>query len=202
MADQPVESSPSCESSSPCQHSVSNHQPAPRRGFLAQAGAIVIGGLAGLVPLASGLLFFLDPIIRRRKSAFGADGFQLAANLSQLPTDGTPQRFTLRADVTDAWTRYRDRVVGSVYLRLMPNGQVIAFNDTCTHLGCKVDYQTANKRFFCPCHQSAFDLDGKKQNKTPPRDMDDLEVSVRTGEVWVKYQNFRTATPEKQAVAR
>ena len=202
MADQPVESSPSSESSSPCQHSVSNHQPAPRRGFLAQAGAIVIGGLAGLVPLASGLLFFLDPIIRRRKSAFGADGFQLAANLSQLPTDGTPQRFTLRADVMDAWTLYRDRVLGSVYLRLMPNGQVIAFNDTCTHLGCKVDYQASNKRFFCPCHQSAFDLDGKKQNKTPPRDMDDLEVSVRTGEVWVKYQNFRTATPEKKAVAR
>ncbi len=162
----------------------------------------MIGGLAGLVPLASGLLFFLDPIIRHRKSALGADGFQLAANLSQLPTDGTPQRFTLRADVMDAWTLYRDRVLGSVYLRLMPNGQVIAFNDTCTHLGCKVDYQAANKRFFCPCHQSAFDLDGKKQNKTPPRDMDDLEVSVRTGEVWVKYQNFRTATPEKKAVAR
>ena len=202
MADQPVELSPSCESSSPCQHSVACDPLEPRRGFLAQAGAIVIGGLVGLVPLASGLLFFLDPIVRRRKSALGAGGFQLAANLSQLPTDGTPQRFTLRADVMDAWTLYRDRVLGSVYLRLMPNGQVIAFNDTCTHLGCKVDYQTANKRFFCPCHQSAFDLDGKKQNKTPPRDMDDLEVSVRTGEVWVKYQNFRTATPEKQAVAR
>lgn len=202
MADQPAESSPSCESSSPCQHSAACDPLEPRRSFLVQAGAIVIGGLVGLVPLASGLLFFLDPIIRRRKSALGEDGFQLAANLSQLPTDGTPQRFTLRADVTDAWTLYRDRVLGSVYLRLMPNGQVIAFNDTCTHLGCKVDYQASNKRFFCPCHQSAFDLDGKKQNKTPPRDMDDLVVSIRTGEVWVKYQNFRTATPEKKDVAR
>lgn len=202
MADQPVESSSSSPQPEACPPTTACPHGEPRRGFLTQAAAIVFGGLAGLVPLASGLICFLDPIIRRSKSALGADGFQLAANLSQLPTDGTPQRFTLRADVKDAWTLYRDRVLGSVYLRLMPNGQVIAFNDTCTHLGCKVDYQAANKRFFCPCHQSAFDLDGKKQNKTPPRDMDDLEVSIRTGEVWVKYQNFRTATPEKKAVAR
>lgn len=173
----------------------------PRRGFLTQATAIVVGGLAGLVPFASGVLFFLDPIIRRRKSAVGSDGFLRAANVSQLPTDGTPERFTLRADIHDAWTLYRNRVLGSVYLRLMPNGQVIAFNDTCTHLGCKVDYQASNKRFFCPCHQSAFDLDGIKQNQTPPRNMDDLEVVIRDGVVFVKYQNFITARPDKKAIS-
>lgn len=190
MANQPVESSPLC------------HSPAPRRGFLAAAGAIVLGGLAGLVPFASGVLCFLDPILRRKDSAVGAGGFLLAANLSQLPTDGTPERFTLRADVTDAWTLYRDRVLGSIYLRLMPNGQVIAFNDTCTHLGCKVDYQASDKQFFCPCHQSAFDLDGVKKNQTPPRNMDvlEVEVAVRSGDIFVKYQNFRTATPEKKAI--
>ena len=191
MANLPPESSP-----------VPVEAPPPRRSFLTQAAAILVGGLAGLVPLASGVLYFLDPIVRRRKSAIGSDGFQLAANLSELPTDGTPQRFTLRADIVDAWTLYRNRVLGSVYLRLMPNGQVIAFNDTCPHLGCKVDYQASNKRFFCPCHQSAFDPDGKKLNQTPPRDLDDLTVEIRTGEIWVKYQNFRTATPEKQAIAR
>ena len=173
----------------------------PRRNFLTQAAAIVAGGLAGLVPLAAGATFFLDPILRRPKSAIGLDGFLRAANVSELPPTGTPERFTLRADIHDAWTLYRNRVLGSVYLRLMPNGQVIAFNDTCTHLGCKVDYQASNKRFFCPCHQSVFDMDGKKQNQTPPRDMDSLEVEIRDGEVFVKYQNFRTATPEKKAIA-
>jgi len=190
MANTPSEASPTAREAAP-----------PRRSFLTQATAIVVGGLAGLVPFASGVLFFLDPIARRRKSVGGTDGFLRAANVSQLPTNGTPERFTLKADVTDAWTLYRNRVLGSVYLRLMPNGQVIAFNDTCTHLGCKVDYQASNKRFFCPCHQSAFDLDGIKQNKTPPRNMDDLEVVIRNGEVFVKYQNFRTATPEKKALS-
>lgn len=191
MANTPSEASPTPHEAEP-----------PRRGFLAQAAAIVIGGLVGLVPFAAGVLFFLDPITRRRKPASDATGFQLAGNISELPTDGTPQRFTLRADAIDAWTLYRNRVVGSVYLRLMPNGQVIAFNDTCPHLGCKVDYQASNKHFFCPCHQSAFDVDGKKTNQTPPRGLDELTVEVRTGEIWVKYQNFRTATPEKVAIAR
>ena len=199
MADQPVESSPSCESSSPCQHSVSCDPLEPRRGFLAQAGAIVIGGLVGLVPFVAGTLCFLDPILRKRDSGTGTDGFQRAANLAELPEDGTPERFTLRADVTDAWTIYRNRVLGSVYLRKIGT-QVIAFNDTCTHLGCKVDYQASNKRFFCPCHQSAFNLDGEKQNQTPPRNMDVLEVEVRGEEVFVKYQNFFTARPDKKAI--
>lgn len=190
MANAPFEPSPASHDAAP-----------PRRSFLTQATAIVVGGLAGLVPLASGVVFFLDPILKRRSSAGGTDGFLRAANVSELPADGTPERFTLRTDIHDAWTLYRNRVLGSVYLRLMPNGQVIAFNDTCTHLGCKVDYQASNKRFFCPCHQSAFDLDGKKQNKTPPRNMDDLEVTIRNGEVFVKYQNFRTATPEKKAIS-
>jgi Rieske Fe-S protein len=160
--------------------------------------AVVAGGIAGLVPLAAGTLFFMDPILRKRKGAAG--GMLRAADLSELPVDGTPVRVTLRSDIVDAWTIYRDRVIGSVYVRLMPNGQVLAFNDTCTHLGCKVDYQAAGKRFFCPCHQSAFDLDGTPENVTPPRSMDTLETEIKDGVVWVKYQNFRTATAKKEAV--
>lgn len=190
MANEPQTSSPSPTEATP-----------PRRGFLAQAGAVLIGAAVGLVPLVTGVVFFFDPILRRRKSAGGSDGFLLAANLTELPADGTPERFTLRSDVHDAWTIYRNRVLGSIYLRLMPNGQVIAFNDTCTHLGCKVDYQAANSQFFCPCHQSAFDLDGNKKNPTPPRNLDSLEVDVREGKVYVKYQNFRTASAEKKPIA-
>ncbi len=170
---------------------------APRRGFLSfLAGAI--GAIVGLIPLGAGAVFFMDPILRKRTGTDG--GLLRAADLSQLPEDGTPIRVTLRSDIVDAWTIYRDRVIGSIYVRLMPNGQVLVFNDTCTHLGCKVDYQPAEKRFFCPCHQSAFELDGKRQNQTPPRDLDKLEAEVKDGVVWVKYQNFRTATAKQEAI--
>lgn len=170
---------------------------APRRGFLSLM-AFLAGSVAGLVPLVAGALFFMDPVLRKRKGAAG--GMLRAADLSELPDDGTPIRVTLRCDVVDAWSNYRNRVVGSVYLRKMPNGEVLAFNDTCTHLGCKVDYQMADKRYFCPCHQSAFSLDGSRQNKTPPRDLDSLKTSIRDGVVWVDYRNFRIGSAKKEVI--
>lgn len=168
---------------------------APRRGFLSLL-AVIAGGVAGLVPLGASSLFFLDPILRKKEEA--GEGPIRAADLSELPEDGTPVRITLRSDLVDAWSRYRDRVIGSIYLRLMPNGQVLAFNDTCTHLGCKVDYKAADKQFFCPCHQSAFGLDGKRENLTPPRDLDSLETEIKDGVVFVQYKNYRIGTDKKE----
>lgn len=166
----------------------------PRRTFFSLL-AVLIGGLVGLIPAASGVFFFLDPVLRKSRGAGG--GLLRGPNAAELPSDGTPVRITLRSDIVDAWNVYRDRVIGSVYLRMMPNGQILAFNDTCTHLGCKVDYQSAEKRFFCPCHQSAFGLDGVPENKTPPRPLDELDTEIKDGVVWIRYKNFRTATPEK-----
>lgn len=187
--------SPTPESPSPVTTTTETHGEATPRRTVVSLLAVLIGGVVGLIPAGSGLFFFLDPILRKSRGAGG--GLLRGPNAAELPADGTPVRVTLRSDIVDAWTVYRDRVVGSVYLRMMPNGQVIAFNDTCTHLGCKVDYQAADKRFFCPCHQSAFGLDGVPKNPTPPRKLDELDTEIKDGVVWIRYKNFRTATPEK-----
>ena len=36
-----------------------------------------------------------------------------------------------------------------------------AFNLTCTHAGCLVDWESKDKVFTCPCHDSQFSSDGK-----------------------------------------
>ena len=38
----------------------------PRRGFLSSAAAIVVSLVLGIVPVVSGLLFYLDPLLRRK----------------------------------------------------------------------------------------------------------------------------------------
>jgi Rieske Fe-S protein len=38
---------------------------------------------------------------------------------------------------------------------------VRALDPVCSHKGCKVAYNSTAKRIECPCHRSAFDLDGK-----------------------------------------
>ncbi|MCW8130633.1 MAG: Rieske (2Fe-2S) protein [Planctomycetota bacterium] len=36
----------------------------------------------------------------------------------------------------------------------------IALSSTCPHLGCKVHWEGQHQRFFCPCHNGAFDAQG------------------------------------------
>ncbi len=180
-----------------------------RRSFLTQVLAGTIGAVVGLVPVLSGLVFFLDPLIRGSEGAGAsgegggstkdAEGFiKLPVTRSLLPADGTPQQVTIEDDLVDAWNKFPKVPIGSVWLRRSESGEVIAFNTVCPHLGCAVEFRGAKNDFYCPCHLSAFNLDGTKDNPIPPRDMDSLAVKPDTGEeIWVQYKNFRGGISEK-----
>lgn len=193
----------------------------PRRGFFVQFLAGALGAIVGAVPAVFGGLFFLDPLFRDRNPEPGPepaegeepdgvvkrDGFiRMAVGADGLEDNGPPQRYTVFDDIIDAWNKFPNQPIGSVWLRKI-EGQIIAFNTICPHLGCAIEHRTAENDFYCPCHTSAFDLDGKKKNPIPPRDMDDLQIKVegdedwiKPGEIWLKYENFRAATSEKVTV--
>lgn len=40
------------------------------------------------------------------------------------------------------------------------SGKAIAFNPTCNHQGCLVDWDQTQEQFICPCHDSIFATDG------------------------------------------
>lgn len=162
------------------------------------------------VPSTLAGIFYLDPILRRKKAqAAGGDeldGFiKLPITRDAIPDDGSPVAVTVNTTLDDAWNRFQDVPVGSVWLRKQPDGEVIAFNSICPHLGCSVNYRPGEQDFYCPCHTSSFDLDGNKTNEIPPRDMDELQListkddqpSEDGQELWLKFENFRGATSEK-----
>lgn len=37
----------------------------------------------------------------------------------------------------------------------------LALSSVCPHLGCRVHWEAQNDRFFCPCHNGAFDRQGQ-----------------------------------------
>lgn len=168
-----------------------------RRGFLKRAGAILLGGLTMLFPVAAGLTVFTDPL-RRRK--FAATGAIQVASLNALPQDGVPRKFPVITSHVDAWNKLPAVPVGAVYLRRTGENKVQAFNVVCPHFGCFVDYKPEQKGYLCPCHNSMFALDGRISDPKSPsrRGLDELEVEIRNGtEVWVKFQNFRAGVAEK-----
>lgn len=165
-----------------------------RRGFITKAIALLVGAAAYLPPLAAGAWVFLNPL---RQKGQGGRMFRLAT-LETL--DETPKKFPVIADRTDAWNRFPNEPVGAVYLRKTAQDQVQAIHVVCPHAGCSVQYQAGDNKFFCPCHSANFDLSGARLDETSPspRNLDTLEVEIRAeNEVWVKFVNFRTGTPEK-----
>lgn len=172
-----------------------------RRNFFSEALAVAIGAFVGLVPLAAGLMVFFDPLRRRA----GAGEFIRIAPLDSLPDDGVPRQFPVVADRDDAWNHYDAQPLGSVFLR-RAGGKVEALNAVCPHLGCMVDFIGQRQIFRCPCHNSLFEPDGQRiippdGNCPSPRSLDPLEAQVRgegaAATLWVKFQNFRTGTPER-----
>jgi len=174
-----------------------------RRGFLAQAIAVVLGAVALLVPAVVGIVAFLNPL--RQKGLAGE--FMRLTSLDVLPEDGTPRKFPIIADRTDAWNRFPNEPVGAVFLRRTGEKQqpVAALQVVCPHAGCSVQYQASPEggKFFCPCHAASFDLAGMRLDKTSPspRDLDTLEVKIENSDVLVKFQNFETGTKKKVAKA-
>jgi menaquinol-cytochrome c reductase iron-sulfur subunit len=169
--------------------------PGDRREFLAKAAAIGLGGVITLAAPVAGLCVFLDPL--RRTTEGG--GAVLIAQLSALPDNGEPRKFSVLATRVDAWNRSPNVPIGAVYLQ-RTGDKVRALNVVCPHAGCFVDFRPALGHYHCPCHNSSFALDGKVLDpKSPsPRGLDDLEVEVRNGsEVWVTFKNFRAGTHEK-----
>jgi Rieske Fe-S protein len=195
----PVETIPA--ESAPLEAIVVKSATVPRRGAIVALAAAGSALLAILTPVVSGATVFLDPVFRKQSAFRGAkEGFLPAIPAADLPSDGSPRLVTLIADRVDAWNVFVHQAIGKVYLRQI-EGQVIAFNNICPHLGCKVTYRHDGDDFLCPCHGAIFAADGACTNEIAPRGMDVLETRVdENGLVWVKYQNFRRGTAEKVAV--
>jgi glycine/D-amino acid oxidase-like deaminating enzyme/nitrite reductase/ring-hydroxylating ferredoxin subunit len=62
-----------------------------------------------------------------------------------------------------------------------PDGEVHAVSPTCTHLGCTINWNHAEKSWDCPCHGSRFGIDGAVLNGPATRPLDRVEVDQLDG---------------------
>jgi Rieske Fe-S protein len=170
-----------------------------RRQFLKKAACGVVGGVCVLMPAAAGVAVLLDPLSRTHGSGVSVR----LTTLDSLPLGGPPRRFEVMDARRSAWTKYPRSPIGAVYLQRISEREVRAFNTSCPHLGCAVDFQPERNAYYCPCHQSDFALDGAQTPKSPSaRPLDSLAVEIRDpDEVWIRFQNFKAGIKEKIPIA-
>lgn len=179
-------------------HDYRHEEDPPRRNFLLEFWAVAIGGVVSIFPFLAGLAVLLDPL-RKGKASTGPKMVRVA-QLDAVPDDGVPRQFPVIKDRKDAWTYSPNERVGAVFLIRQPGSETVeAFNVVCPHAGCFIGFDDQNNLFQCPCHTSAFALDGSIIAPSPsPRAMDRLEpTKVENGWVQIPFANYLPGKHEK-----
>lgn len=118
-----------------------------RRSFLER-----ISNLGVLASLVAAYGTFASYAVRYLYPARGAKkSWQYVAEIARFPV-GDSRSYTAPNGAKVALARQHE------------SGKVedfVALSSTCPHLGCQVHWEANHNRFFCPCHNGAFDPSGK-----------------------------------------
>ena len=88
----------------------------------------------------------------------------------------SPVELTYRRTRVDGWKVISEK--STAWVVKSADNQVTAFGPQCTHLGCAYHWDDPSHTFICPCHTSAFSIDGKVLAGPAPRPLDRYEVKV------------------------
>lgn len=169
-----------------------------RRAFL-KVGVGALGvGLAGVV-VAPSVRALLWPLADGVKIISGGEDFVVVGKRDQFGE--TPIKVDIHADQVDAWNRTKNVKIGSAWVVVI-DGELHAFSSVCPHLGCAVDYDGEAGKFMCPCHDSAFGLDGSHEEGPSPRALDQLEFEQpKDGKLLaIRYERFKQGVEDKVKV--
>lgn len=65
------------------------------------------------------------------------------------------------------------------------DGELHAFSQKCTHLGCVVFWEPEHEELVCPCHEGLFDpRTGTPTEGPPERPLPRIAVQVVDGQIW------------------
>jgi Rieske Fe-S protein len=75
----------------------------------------------------------------------------------------------------------------------MPDGQVLAYSQKCTHLSCAVVPRLEEGVIHCPCHEGYFDLmTGRNIAGPPPRPLPLIELEITGDDIYAIAVKERT----------
>lgn len=147
-----------------------------RRSFFVSAIYGLWGLIAAAVALPASAYLLFPP--RARNTGEWAE----TADLARLKTN-EPEEVTFRRNRVDGWKVVSEKA--TTWLVKVSDNEVVALAPQCTHLGCAYHWEDSRRNFICPCHTSAFSIEGKVLSGPAPRPLDRLAVKLENGKVLV-----------------
>ena len=135
-----------------------------------------------------------------RQQRGGTRSHRLEQRHANAPIQHQGRALRMRADRVDAWNRVEDVKIGSAWV-VEIDGELHAFSSVCPHLGCAVEWSAEMSKFKCPCHRSAFAVDGTAEEGPAPRPLDALAIESREGGlIAIRYERFKQGVEEQVKV--
>jgi menaquinol-cytochrome c reductase iron-sulfur subunit len=156
---------------------MSRNQNISRRDFIKATSAFV-GGLIGVVVGLPTMIYLLSPSLRKAE-----DGSVIEIGpLENFPID-IPTRVEFTRIEINGWERTGTNY--GLYVVRRNVGEVRVFSDICTHLGCRVTWDSDQGHYISPCHDGHFDILGNVVSGPPPRPLDEYITTIENGNLLV-----------------
>jgi len=135
-----------------------------RNGFVKVIVAMV-GSVMGAIIGIPAIGYLISPAKQGQKS----ESWIPLGPLENIPMN-EPTLFNFTRTKTNGW----EKTVNSygVYAWRKNEFEVKVFSNVCTHLSCRVKWDSEQGAYTCPCHAAKFDIEGNVQDGPPPRPLD------------------------------
>jgi len=148
-----------------------------RRKFM-EIGIYTITGTIAAVSSVALARFAVGPSFNKEKSRW----IELDLEDVQDAVEGFA-RVVLEYDQKDGWLTSTAKSL--VYVKRVNHDEVIAISAACTHLGCIVTWDEAQKIFKCPCHDGRYDMEGRVISGPPPRPLKRHKTKIEDGKIFL-----------------
>lgn len=165
-----------------------------RRQFL-KWGIYAVGGAVTIAIGVPTVLYFINPAL---KEAASNKILVKLGEVSKFSNATAPQTVSTAYKYTDSFKQVDG--TKQVFVRAKKAGASRAadfqiLDPTCTHLGCAVTYNPPGKdiakdKFFCFCHQSIYDVEGKNIAGPAPKPLFSYTVDIVDGQLAINVAEF------------
>jgi Rieske Fe-S protein len=151
-------------------------EPTERRKFLTAVVNSIQGVIGGTLAVLLGGAVVGPSFLYRRETWLKAGSFDAL-------TENEPMPVTVRVSRQDGFTQTVERQV----VFLVKSGErVTALSSTCTHLGCRVSWDSDAQQLKCPCHGGVYDRTGAVIAGPPPAPLATLTTRVDGDQVFIQ----------------